>query len=65
MGTKESGGDTTNKLLKRVNNIPNADYYILLIGTNDWKNDIETTFSNSIKITDHLTSINTKAKYYI
>lgn len=33
------GGNSTTKLLERASYIPKADYYTLLIGTNDWKGE--------------------------
>lgn len=56
------GGNNTTRLLKRINNIPTADYYSLLIGTNDWGSDIEATASNVLQITNHLIQLNPNAK---
>ncbi|WP_458627080.1 SGNH/GDSL hydrolase family protein [Winogradskyella sp. PC D3.3] len=61
-GHEGEGGNNTNQLIKRINRIPKADYYTLLIGTNDWKNDIETTFLNIVAVTESLTKINANAK---
>ncbi|MGC1472664.1 MAG: SGNH/GDSL hydrolase family protein [Psychroserpens sp.] len=61
-GHEGEGGNSTYQLIKRINRIPKADYYTLLIGTNDWKNDIETTFINIVEVTESLTKINSNAK---
>lgn len=61
-GHEGEGGNNTNALIKRINNIPKADYYTLLIGTNDWKSDIQTTFLNIVEITDYLMNLNSNAK---
>jgi lysophospholipase L1-like esterase len=61
-GHEGEGGNNSSELIKRINNIPKADYYTLLIGTNDWKNDIETTFLNIVEITDYLMKLNSNAK---
>ncbi|MEP5934110.1 MAG: GDSL-type esterase/lipase family protein, partial [Winogradskyella arenosi] len=61
-GHEGEGGNNTNALIKRINNLPKADYYTLLIGTNDWKSNIQTTFLNIVEITDYLININSNAK---
>ncbi|WP_299098144.1 SGNH/GDSL hydrolase family protein [uncultured Winogradskyella sp.] len=61
-GHEGEGGNNSSELLNRIDNIPSADFYTLLLGTNDWKNNIETTFINITKITEHLTLLNPKAK---
>ncbi len=40
------GGNSTEKVLKRIDKIPEADFYTLLIGTNDWKKDISVAEKN-------------------
>ncbi|MCG2462083.1 SGNH/GDSL hydrolase family protein [Flavobacteriaceae bacterium F89] len=44
------GGNRTNQVLDRINYIPKADYYTLLIGTNDWQDSIDSAFKNTIQI---------------
>lgn len=48
------GGNSTEKVLKRIGKIPKADFYTLLIGTNDWKKDIAIAEKNIKKIMDTL-----------
>ncbi len=43
------GGNSSKQLFDRRERIPEADYYTILIGTNDWKNDIEETLANITK----------------
>lgn len=40
------GGNHTNQVLARINYIPKADYYTLLLGTNDWQGNIDSAFKN-------------------
>ena len=40
------GGNNTNQVLARISYIPKADYYTLLLGTNDWRGDIDSAFKN-------------------
>lgn len=56
------GGNSTEQLLKRVNHIPKADFYTLMIGTNDWEKDMDTAFSNILKVIDHLIKLNPDSK---
>lgn len=48
------GGNTTKKVLKRVGKIPRADYYTLLLGTNDYKKGENQAFENIQLIVDKL-----------
>lgn len=60
-GHEGEGGNSTDKLLSRMHNIPKADYYTLLIGTNDYKGNIDTSYSNILEITNHIKSLNPEA----
>ena len=40
------GGNHTSQVLARINYIPKADYYTLLLGTNDWQGNIDSAFKN-------------------
>lgn len=44
------GGNSTQQVINRIEKTPYADYYTLLIGTNDWKKDIEEVTQNIIYI---------------
>ncbi|WP_121666123.1 SGNH/GDSL hydrolase family protein [Mesonia aquimarina] len=48
------GGNDTKKVLERMGKIPEADFYTLLIGTNDWKNDIYKSTENIKEIINYL-----------
>jgi len=61
-GHEGEGGNSTMQLLERIDKIPKADYYTLLIGTNDWKGDVETTFDNILEVTNYLAALNPGAK---
>lgn len=58
------GGDSTTDLMARINTIPVADAYFLLIGTNDHTN-AATTADNIISIAQSLRAKSTCAKVYI
>ncbi len=49
------GGNSTESVLKRIEKIPEADFYTLLIGTNDWKNEISRAEENIKDILNFLT----------
>jgi len=57
-GHEGEGGNSTNQLLKRMHNLPKVDYYTLLIGTNDWKKNIDTAYSNIIKLVKYISDFN-------
>lgn len=63
-GHEGEGGNTTTQLLDRINNIPLADYYTLLIGTNDFKDDIDLAYLNVLELLNYLTSFNPKAEIF-
>lgn len=48
------GGNDTKKLLKRIHRIPAADYYTLLIGTNDWNKNFDKAYENTLLIVSDL-----------
>ena len=50
------GGNNSGQVLYRIENIPSADYFTLLIGTNDSKNGIEQTSSNVLSIINQLST---------
>lgn len=56
------GGNNSSQLLSRIQNIPKADYYTLLIGTNDEQNPIEDTRTNIIAIISYISSKYPKSK---
>ncbi|MBW2961522.1 SGNH/GDSL hydrolase family protein [Mesonia aestuariivivens] len=58
------GGDSTGELLARINKVPEADYYTLLIGTNDWQEDISESFNNIKRIIAHLLQKSPNAKIF-
>ncbi|WP_160149839.1 SGNH/GDSL hydrolase family protein [Legionella beliardensis] len=58
------GGDTTQDVLKRINQIPITDAYFLLIGTND-RIPPQETVNNIIQIAKGLHTKNRNAKIYI
>lgn len=49
------GGNSTKSLLKRLDKIPEADIYTLLIGTNDWKNEVQKAAENIKETMNFLT----------
>lgn len=57
-GHEGEGGNGVDAVLKRMNHIPKADYYTLLLGTNDWKNDVESTALKMQKIANQLVILN-------
>lgn len=48
------GGNNTKQVLNRISKIPDADYYTLLLGTNDFKGDIVNSERNILEITNTL-----------
>ena len=50
------GGNSTQDVLQRIDKIPQADFYTLLIGTNDWKKDISKAEKNILEITNTILS---------
>lgn len=56
------GGNGTAQLLNRISKVPKADYFSLLIGTNDWQRDIGQTSSNILTILQIITSKYSAAK---
>jgi len=60
-GHEGEGGNGTKQVLNRIKNIKKADYYTLLIGTNDWKGDVSNSYRNILKIIEQIYVINPKA----
>lgn len=48
------GGNSTKQVMQRIEKIPQADYYSLLLGTNDWKKGLDQAFENIQKIVTYL-----------
>ncbi|WFB36965.1 SGNH/GDSL hydrolase family protein [Kiritimatiellota bacterium B12222] len=55
------GGNDASAVLRRIQHIPSADIYTLLLGTNDWKSDPEVVVIKIQKIIDHLFTLNPDA----
>lgn len=66
-GHEGQGGNTTTQVLNRINAIPYADAYFLLIGTNDWMEKLLPikTISNIKEISLKLSNKNSQATIYI
>ena len=58
------GGDHTKDVVKRVDKIPVADIYTLLLGTNDYKGSLNEASENLTFIVKRLKEKNNKAKIY-
>ncbi|MFK5878233.1 MAG: GDSL-type esterase/lipase family protein [Flavobacteriaceae bacterium] len=56
------GGNNTKQVLNRLNKVPQADYYTLLLGTNDYKGSLDESKKNIIKITSTLLMKYTSSK---
>ncbi|MCW3111057.1 MAG: hypothetical protein JWQ09_5563 [Segetibacter sp.] len=56
------GGNHSNQVLARINYIPKADYYSLLLGTNDWQGKIDSSFDNINRICNVLLTKSPKSK---
>lgn len=59
------GGNTTTQVLNRINKIAPSDYYLLLIGTNDWMENLtpEESVNNIKKISSLLNAKNDGVVY--
>lgn len=48
------GGNSTQMVLSRISRIPKADFYTLLIGTNDWNKNFDDAYENTNAIVNYL-----------
>ena len=58
------GGNHTKDVVKRIDDIPYADIYTILLGTNDYKGNLTESAQNLIYIVKQLKQKNKKAKIY-
>lgn len=54
-GHEGEGGNKTSDVLERIDLIPEADYYTVLLGTNDYKRNNDLAFRNIITLFEKLT----------
>lgn len=53
-GHEAEGNDQISTVLNRFEHIPEADYYTLLLGTNDWKNPVDSSFTKLKTLAENL-----------
>ncbi|MGB5982584.1 MAG: SGNH/GDSL hydrolase family protein [Nonlabens sp.] len=58
------GGNHTKDVVKRIDDMPYADIYTILLGTNDYKGNVEESAQNLIYIVEQLKQKNKEAKIY-